>query len=181
MISENQEAVVDAQTNEELEVESISIPKKDYENLNQTLGSLKRELKDLKKSKDEPKETTIENKTDNPLIEKAYLRAAGITDAEEVELARATAKKWNMGLDEVVDDGDFKIKLDKLRTQKSNELATTNIKGGQGGGDAKNTPEYWISKGIPPTRDQVPDRKTRAKIARAMMANAKSGKKFYNE
>ena len=59
----------------------------------ETIGSLKRDLKDAKKTK----ETVSSEKTDTPesntLLEKAFLRSAGITDKEEVELALTTAKK----------------------------------------------------------------------------------------
>lgn len=167
----------------EAEVETISIAKKDYETLNQTLGSLKREIKDLKKPKEEPKETPQKNdkSEQSGLLQKSYLRAAGIIAQDEVELALDTAKKWGVEVDALVDDEDFQAKLEKLRTKKSNELATSNIRGGAGNSQAKNTPEYWIAKGAPPSATDVPDRKTRAKIARAMMANAKSGKTFYND
>lgn len=115
------------------------------------------------------------------LLQKTYLRAAGITAEDEVELALTTAKKWGMEVDKVVDDEDFKVKLERLRADKSNVEATANIRGGKGPSQAKNTPEYWIAKGEPPTREQVPDRKLRAQIARAMMSSAKDSKKFYNE
>lgn len=120
-------------------------------------------------------------KDDAGLIEKTYLRAAGITAEDEVELALTTSKKWGVGLDRLVDDEDFQAKLDKHRTSKSNAAATSNIKGNQSGSKASDTPEYWIAKGAPPTADQVPDRATRTKIVRAMMANAKgSTNPFYN-
>jgi len=188
MDKENEEGVVTPENNEgegkvtEAEVETISIPKKDYENLNQTLGSLKRELKDLKKPKEETKETPEKTQPDDSrLLEKAFLRSAGISTEEEVELALSTAKKWDMSVDKLVDDEDFKIKLEKLRTQKANELATSNLKGSGGQSQAKDTPEYWIAKGSPPSRTDVPNRVTRTKIARAMIENQKSGKKFYND
>lgn len=163
------------------QVETITISKKDHDALNQTLGSLKRELKDLKKPKEETKETSKTKPEESGLIQKSYLRAAGISDAEEVELALSTAKKWGMEVDQIVDDEDFKVKLEKLRTSKANAAATSNVRGGTGTSQAKNTPEYWISKGTPPTPSDVPDRKTRAKIARAMLESAKSSKKFYND
>jgi hypothetical protein len=79
-------------------------------------------------------------------------------------------------------DYDFKAKLERQQTARNNIVATSNIRGGQGQSQAKNTPEYWIAKGVPPTSADIPDRKTRAKIARAMMANTSTGgKKFYNE
>ena len=123
-----------------------------------------------------------EKPEENGLIKKTFLRAAGISDAEEVELALSTAKKWGMDVDKLVDDEDWKEKLDKFRTKKSNELASSNIRGGQGSIQAKLTPEYWQAKGIPPSPADVPDRKTRAKIIRTMMASATTdGKKFYND
>lgn len=165
------------------EIETLSIPKKDYETLNQTLGSLKKELKDLKKSQSDSKETSKTNTPDQSgLLQKSYLRAAGITAPDEVELALSTAKKWGMEVDTLVDDEDFTAKLEKVRTAKTNATATSNIKGGVGSQQAKNTPEYWIAKGTPPSAQDVPDRKSRAKIARAMMKNAStSGKVFYND
>ena len=164
------------------QAETLTIPKKDYETLNQTLGSLKRELKDLKKTKETATETPQTKPTDTGLLQKSFLRAAGISDAEEVELALSTAKKWGVEVDALVDDDDFKAKLEKHRTAKANSLATSNIRGSAGETQAKNTPEYWISKGAPPSRTDVPDRKTRATIVRAMMKNASTdGKKFYND
>ncbi len=163
--------------------ESISIPKSDYEKLNQTLGSLKRELKDLKKPKEEPKETSTKS-DENRLIEKLEkmaFRQAGITHQDDVDLARTIAKKWNMDVEDVLGDEDFKLKLDRQQTSRSNVAATSGIKGGGGTTQAKSTAEYWIAKGIPPSVADVPDRKLRAKISRTMMSSAKSGKKFYND
>lgn len=164
--------------------EVVSIPKKDYDLLNQTLGSLKRELKDLKKPKDSPGETTATKgqTEDSQLLAKAFLRASGLTTPKQMELALSTAKKWGVSVDQLVDDEDFQLKLEKLRTQESNELATASVKGdGAGATQAKYTPEYWIAKGTPPTPSDIPDRKMRVKIHRAMIDNTKSGKKFYND
>ena len=156
----------------------------DEEKLARLRGGVKRLERKLGLSEPAVKkeEVKVENKkSDEGLLQKTYLRAAGIVAEDEVVLAVETAKKWGVEVDKLVDDDDFKVKLDKLRTSKANANATANIKGGGGGIEAKNTPEYWVSKGVPPTRDEVPNRKTRVKIARAMMANSKSGKKFYND
>lgn len=181
----NQAASADTSTNESesSQSETVSLSKADYDKLNQTVGSLKRELKDLKKPKEETGEQNSKP-TDNSsveLLQKAFLRSAQITDRDEVDLALTTAKKWGVPIDELVDDEDFKIKLDKIRTQKANELATSGVRGDGSSSNAKSSHEYWVAKGTPPTAQDVPDRKTRAKIARAMMDNAKSGKKFYND
>lgn len=186
MIEENQGAGVapeaaqggegEADVNTRLAELEAELSKRD-----ETIGSLKRDLKDAKKTKETAPSEKNEPPESNVLIEKAFLRSAGITDKEEVELALTTAKKWDMSIDALVDDEDFKGKLEKHRTAKSNALATSNIRGDKGGGSAKDTPAYWIAKGTAPTADQVPDRKTRAVIARAMIANTKSGKKFYSD
>lgn len=178
------EGVAENNTTEETttEADTVSIPKSDYEKLNQTLGSLKRELKDLKKPKEESKESS--NPDVSRLVEKlerSSLRQAGITHPDDVELAKATAKKWGVDVDEVLIDEDFKIKLERQQTTRSNVTATSGVKGGAGSSQAKFTPEYWIAKGTPPTTSDIPDRKTRTKIFRAMMENSKSGKKFYND
>lgn len=193
MTTENksQEEIIAPKSGEEegeAGAESISIPKADYEKLNQDLGSLKRELKDLKKPKADANETSkINDKPDdNRLMElatKSFLRSAGIAKEKEVELALSLSKKWSIPVDDLVTDEDFQVRLEKLRTSESNALATSNVKGGSGGAtQAKLTSEYWIAKGVPPTAADVPDRKTRVKIVQAMMGKDKGGDmKFYNQ
>lgn len=184
----NEEVIVQPETGkEEGTGETVSIPKKDYETLNQTIGSLKREIKDLKKPKDDIKETkeTSKNQPEENVLaqrlENLFFQQANISHPDDIELARTTAKKWNMDIEKVLVDEDFKVKLEREQTKRSNLQATSNIRGGQGTSQAKNTPEYWIAKGVPPTANEVPDRKIRATIARAMMKNAStSGKTFYN-
>ncbi len=185
------EGAVDTTNNEGegtvAEADTIAVAKADYEKLNQTLGSLKRELKDLKKAKDEPKETP--QKTNQPdeisvlkrELEGMALRTAGLTDPDDVDLAKKTAQKWNVSINEVLADDDFKVKLERQQTARANTLATSNIRGGAGSSQAKFTPEYWIAKGTPPSANDVPDRKARAKIAKAMIANTKSSKTFYSD
>jgi len=172
------------------EEENISVPKKDYDTLNQTLGSLKRELKDLKKLKEEPKETKEtpkENqKPDDALlqrIEKMALRLADITHSEDIELAQKTAKKWNVDIDEVITDEDFQVKLKKQQDARSNVEATSGVKGsGSSTSKAKESLEYWTKEGRPPTPAEVPNTEARRKIVRGMLNASKGdGKmKFYN-
>ena len=186
ILDENQEVTEAPEAPEgegsvETEEDIVTLKKGEYEKMNQTLGALKRELKDLRKSKEEPKETP---QTDSALLEKferVALKSAGITHPDDVELAKTMAKKWGMDIDQVVDDEDFKMKLERQQTTRANAEATSNIRGDKGRTQAKDTPDYWIAKGTPPTVDQVPNRKIRAQIARAMVANAKSSKTFYND
>ena len=167
--------------------DTITISKSEWEKTNQTLGSLKRENKDLKKPKEDPAKETSKTNTDPSdsrlleRLEKTALRTANITHEDDIDLARKTAKKWGMDLEDVLLDDDFKTKLERQQTSRDNLNATSKVKGGAGTSQAKNTPEYWIAKGVPPTTADVPDRKARAKIARAMMSNAKTSKTFYND
>lgn len=171
----------------ESQADVVTIPKADWEKTQQTLGSYKRELKDLRKAKEEPKETPTQNQSKpdesalSQKLERLALRQAGIDHPEDIELARKTAEKWKVDIDEVLADEDFKVKLEKQQTSRANVLATSGVKGSTGSGQAKLTPEYWVSKGTHPTATDVPDRKVRAQIARALMGATKSGKKFYNE
>lgn len=166
--------------------DKIAISKSDYEKMNQTLGSLKRELKDLRKSKDDSKETSTTNqKSDDSRVlerlEKSILKGANITHDEDIALAKSTAKKWGVDLEDVLSDEDFKVKLEKQQTKRDNAIASSGIKGGGSESQAKLSPEYWIAKGTPPSPSDIPDRKIRAKIVRSMMSNAQVGKKFYND
>ena len=148
------------------------------------LTVLEGRLKRLKTKLGRTEEPTEVSKPDQgaDLSQKAFLRSAGIADKDEVELALATSKKWGMNLDDLVDDDDFKDKLDKLRTKKSNDIATEGVNGDGTRKGANTDPAFWMAKGVPPTAKDIPDRATRAKIVRAMIKSGKNnGKKFYND
>lgn len=189
MTETNEEVVVDLDNEGEGESQpdTIAIPKSDYEKLNQTLGSLKRELKDLKKPK-ETQETPTNQKPDDALlqrVEKIALKSAGITHSDDVELARSIAKRTGKDIDEVLEDDYFKFQLEKQQTSRANVEATSGVKGGSGGSanKAKESTEYWQKLGQPPTPDEVPDSKTRRKIISEMLRATRHNKNlpFYNE
>lgn len=166
--------------------EFVQVRKEEYDKLNQTLGSLKRENKDLKKPKDSTQETPTPNATDGNLLEKVEriaLRTAGITHQDDIELAQKTAKKWGVDIDQLLEDSDFKVKLERQQTDRANVTATSDIKGsGNAPSNAKSTSEYWLAKGVPPTPADVPDSATRRKIIGDMRRQADSGtgSQFYN-
>ncbi len=153
----------------------------------ETIGSLKRELKDAKKPKEDTTSKTEkkEEKTDEfGLLELTYLKGEEVKSDDEVEFVREQLKELNLTKDQLpklFSNKYFQSELETFRTEKVNKDATSDVKGGASEGKAVNTPEYWIAKGVPPTREQVPDRKTRAKIAKAMIANTKSSKMFYSD
>lgn len=193
MTNEEQAGVTTGENSNETQnqpnlAEELSKASEKIKELENQLGSHKRELKDLRKLGSEnvddgKKEIKTEHLPDNSLLEKAYLRSAQITSEDEVNLALDTAKKWGMEIDKLVDDEDFKVKLEKLRREKSNIEATSNIRGsGNNSSQAKNTPEYWLAKGVPPTREDIPDSNVRRKISRAFLSASKNnGRTFYND
>lgn len=177
------------ETPEAVAVETPEAPESSADDLNARLekletenGSLKRDLKKATKPKEEPTKADDGKQPDN-LLQKAYLRSADIVEEDEVDLALETANKWDVSVDKLVDDEDFQVKLKKLRTNKANELATSNVRGNGGKStEAKNTSAHWLAKGVPPTPEQVPDSKARRAIVRDFVKAAKGGgKTFYNE
>lgn len=170
--------------------EEMKLSKAEYEELigyKSTVGSLKRELKDLRKAVEGKGEGHAEapksQKEEFGLLQKSFLRAAGYTDPEVVELAKTLSKKWDMDVDVLVEDEDFKAKAERILTTKANAKAT-DVEGGSGSsGGAKNSVEYWAQKGELPSSKDVPDRKTRADISRELAKRSRhgSGGKFYNE
>jgi len=140
----------------------------------------KEEPKPTEKKPKEKEEKS--NEEEFGLVEKGYLRAAGITDADEIDLAKKLMVETGKELDVLIDSKYFKAELKDLQDAKATTKATSGVKGGTSNSKAIENPEYWIAKGVPPTPKDIPDRKARVKIHRAMMKNsATGGKKFYND
>lgn len=142
----------------------------------------------VKIEKKEPTETkpkeTPKKQDESVLLEKfdkLALKTEGITSEDEVELANKLRDETGKSMEDLLDSKYFKSELESLRENKTNEEATKDVKGGSGTSEAKSKPEYWIAKGTRPTKEEVPDRKTRVTILRAMMASSKSNKMFYND
>jgi len=123
--------VVDTTTNEgegKIEENTVSLSKEEYDTLNQTLGSLKKELKDLRKSAKESKETkeTPEKTEPNELSsgDKALLVAYGVKGKEEQALAQSYMRRTGDDIDSLIEDDIFQAKLAKLREAKASQIAT---------------------------------------------------------
>lgn len=180
------EPQIDAGDDGEGQDEVITLKKSDYDKLNQTLGSLKRENKDLKKPKESALETPKKTDDDGKILERVErmaLRTAGITHQDDIELAQKTSKKWGVDIDQLLDDPDFKVKLERQQADRANVEATSDLKGsGNAPSNAKNSSEYWLSKGVPPTPTDVPDSTIRRKIISDMRKSADDGSalQFYN-
>lgn len=162
------------------EEESISIPKKDYENLNQTLGSLKREIKDLRKlKKTQEEEPETPNKPQsNDLGEKAFLIANGIKGKEEMEFFNKMKKETGKDAESLLETTYFQAELREFREKRASDLATP--KGSpRSNNSSVDTVEYWIAKGeLPPN---TPDnKKLREDVVNARMKKEESRGVFYN-
>lgn len=188
----NQEGNSDPENTEgEGTEESISVKKADYDKLNETLGSLKRENKDFKKEIENlknPKET-LKTKPEEltklqSQVETLGLKSLGLTTEKEIELAKKIQKETGMDWSKLSDSKYFLHELDELRTQEKNLVATTEVRGGGGESNARNTPEFWLALGRPPNKEESAkmDRKDKAKILRAFMKEAEGvGKNpYYN-
>lgn len=191
MIETNQESGNETETVAEEEASNaITIPKEDYDRLNQTLGSLKREIKDLKGLKAEEKSSSkSEPKLDEKLMErldKLALRAAGITEADEVELFNKWKGDTNRDSENIIENSTFRKELDELRTSRKNIQATSDIKGETGQSSAKEDPNYWVARATKDEKGKLlfPEEMPRemySKVLELVVPSKKETKmKFYN-
>ena len=130
-------------------------------------------------------EVKPEKSDDFGLLQKTYLRAAGVVAEDEVELAKDLQKKTGLDWDKLTEDDYFKSKLEGLRTAKANANATSNIRGSAGDSGVKQTSESLASDllkfdGALP--DMPKDPELFAKAIELAVESKKSGSKgpFYN-
>jgi len=116
------------------------------------------------------------------LLQRTFLASNGVTDSEEIELAKAIREKTGLAWDELPTNEYFKFELEKHRESASNAKAA-DVEGGGGGDSVVNeSAEYWEKKGALPTSKDIPDRKKRVGIIQEMRKRATDqGGKFYNE
>ena len=167
------------------DTETISIPKADYEKLNQTLGSLKREVKDLKKPKADPSETPSkksETKSDDIDFGRLawYNTRSDVTvkieHPEDIDFLRSTVSETGKSLDDVLNarwfQSDLKDRIEKRVVQDAIPKGTR-----RSGESAKTTVDYWIGKGeLPPN---TPENATlRREVVNARYTREKSSSQF---
>lgn len=174
------------ETTEELDSKVLALEEKNRQLFARAKKAEGFELKDdkwVKVEKEEKKPKAEVSKPDGEfgLLQKSYLRSADIVEEDEVELVKKLMEETGKDIDVLIETKYFKSELEELRDVKATTKATSDVRGGRGNTQATDTAEHWIAKGIPPTPEQVPDRATRVKIARAMIASEDTGKKFYND
>lgn len=160
-------------TGEGNEVETISIPKAEYEKLNQTLGSLKREVKDLKKPKDEPKETPKTESNEPDYGKLAYLHARQITHDEDIKLVNDEANRLKLPLHAVLEMEHVKNNL-KRNLEKREAADGLPSQGNRSGSKLKDV-DYWVAKGGLPDDQELAEKVVAARERQAV------GKKFADE
>lgn len=159
--------------------------KEALEPITSDIGSLKRTAKKTtKETKTDTPEKTA--KTDSPDLQKTVdeltLDIAGIKEQDEIDLYNRLKEETGKNGKDLLNSKYFQAELEGLRTDRSNADAASNVSGDKTKVAAKDSPEYWLAKGQPPTPEQVPDRKKRAEIARAFIGKGKTnGKTFYND
>lgn len=142
MTETNEEVVVAPEANETSEVETIAVPKADFEKLHQTVGSLKRELKDFKKAS-EPKAATevVEPKTPTGGLDEMaldYLDLKGVTDSEDIDFVENVVQKTGMSVRQALKDDVVIAKLTANKAARDLKEATpsaTKRSGSSAGGN----------------------------------------------
>lgn len=193
MISdENQDADTGAESGEESKEDVVTLARDEYAKLNETMGSLKRDLKDAKKALESKDSEKVDTKPDNELLkrlDKLALKTAGINGADEVELFEKWRAETGREAEVVIENSIFNKELAELRTARANLAATSNVKGEAGESGARNTPEYWIAKATKGNDGKLlfPEETPKelySKIVDKMVADNSLDKnklKFYNE
>lgn len=187
------ETTDDSKKEEVVEETKVEEKKEETPDLEAENARLKRELKqtrkkleDTSKPKEEEKPKTSKKSDEEfGLLELTYLKGEEIKGDDEIEFVRKELKEAGLTKDQLpklFSNKYFQSELKSFRDDKASTEATSDVKGGGGEGKATSKSEYWIAKGAPPTREQVPDNKLRRQIVKDFIAAAKSGgKTFYND
>lgn len=139
---EDEEVVVEETTEEE----TVTLSKAEYEKLNQTLGSLKKEVKTYKKEVEAPQKES--NEPDYAKL--GYLNSVQVTHPDDQRAVIDEANRLKLPLTDVLQMEHMKARLqanDNQRTAENGSPSGSGRKGGAGKGDV----DYYLAN-----PDQVP-------------------------
>ena len=139
---EDEEVVVEETTEEE----TVTLSKAEYEKLNQTLGSLKKEVKTYKKETEAPQKES--NEPDYAKL--GYLNSVQVTHPDDQRAVIDEANRLKLPLTDVLQMEHMKARLqanDNQRTAENGSPSGSGRKGGAGKGDV----DYYLAN-----PDQVP-------------------------
>lgn len=132
----NEEEVVE--TTDEAE-ETVTLTKAEYDKLNQTLGSLKKEVKTYKKEVETPQESS-----EPDYARLAYLASQKVDHPDDQKLVMEEAGRLKMPLTDVLNMEHIKARLTANQNQRTAENGSptgNGRKGGAGKGDV----DYYLA------------------------------------
>lgn len=162
---EDEETVVEETTEEE----TVTLSKAEYEKLNQTLGSLKKEVKTYKKETEAPQKES--NEPDYAKL--GYLNSVQVTHPDDQRAVIDEANRLKLPLTDVLQMEHMKARLqanDNQRTAENGSPSGSGRKGGAGKGDV----DYYLAN-----PDQVPtDLKLHNEVIDARIKRETEGNMF---
>lgn len=135
----NEDEVVVEETTE-TEEETVTLSKAEYDKLNQTLGSLKKEVKTYKKEVEAPQKES--NEPDYARL--AYLASQKVDHPDDQKLVMEEASRLKLALTDVLSMEHIKARLTANQNQRTAENGApsgSGRKGGAGKGDV----DYYLA------------------------------------
>jgi len=164
--TQNEEAELEL----EVEEERITISKSEWDKSQQTLGSLKREVKTLKKS-NEPKESSQSEQLNDTQLN--YLDVKGISEAEDLKIIETFVQKTGKNVREALKDDYVTAKLASNKTAREVQEAmpSGSKRGGNQSGDLSSAIAKYEATGQLPS-----DFKTRSDVINAFVSKGRANK-----
>lgn len=158
----------ETQVEETTEEEVVTLTKAEYDKLNQTLGSLKREVKTFKKEAEAPQKS---NEPDYARL--AYLASQRVDHPDDQKIVMEEASRLQMPLTDVLNMEHIKARLQANQNQRTAEDGSptgSGRKGGAGKGDV----DYYLAN-----PDEVPpDLKLHNEVIEARMKREQEDNMF---
>lgn len=121
------------------EEETVTLSKAEYDRLNQTLGSLKKEVKTYKKEVEAPKES---NEPDYARL--AYLASQKVEHPDDQKLVLEEANRLKLPLTDVMNMEHVKARLTANNNQRTAENGSPDGSGRKGGAH-KGDVDYYLA------------------------------------
>lgn len=125
---------------ETTEEETVTLSKAEYDKLNQTLGSLKKEVKTYKKEVEAPQQES--NEPDYARL--AYLEAKQINHPDDQKMLMEEANRLKLPLTDVMNMEHVKARLQANNDQRTAESGAPNGSGRKGGA-GKGDVDYYLA------------------------------------
>lgn len=136
------------------------------------------EAKKPEPTKEAPSKEDPPKPTELGYAELAYLEAKGISSDEEQSMVQKAMIDSGKSLKDVVASKWFQAELKEARDAKASQEALPPA-GKRGTGAAKDSVQYWVTKGeLPPNTPENVE--LRRQVVAAKRGSATSGSKFYN-